>query len=104
MKPMLTHLAALLVATATAWSVPPLNATVSSDQVLEKDFLGFGVEWGYEGNRPDNNLNNSVWTKHWPERFRADGSGLRRNPAADRDETGRDEPDSLGGQSADEVA
>jgi hypothetical protein len=44
-----------------------LTATVSSDRVLEKRFLGFGTEWEYEGDRPDNNLDNPVWTKHWPE-------------------------------------
>ena len=40
-------LAALLLASLAAWSVPPLTATVSADQVLEKNFLGFRVEWEY---------------------------------------------------------
>ena len=47
-----------------------LTATVSSDRILEQDFLGFGVEWEYEGDRPDNNLSNPVWTNHWPEMMR----------------------------------
>ncbi len=47
-----------------------LGATVFTDQVLAGDFLGFGVEWEYEGDRPDNNLDNPAWTNHWPEMVR----------------------------------
>jgi hypothetical protein len=62
--------AALLLSPLLGWCATPLRAIVSSDQVLEKNFLGFGVEWEYEGNRPDNNLDNPVWTNHWPEMVR----------------------------------
>lgn len=45
----------------------PLAATILADRVLEKSFLGFGMECEYEGDRPDNNVRNLVWTNHWPE-------------------------------------
>ena len=70
MKATLLFLASLLLAPLVAWCAAPLTVTVSADQVLEKHFLGFGVEWEYEGNRPDNNLDNPAWTKHWPEMVR----------------------------------
>ena len=70
MKHILIILTALLLALPAAWPVPPLTATVSADKVLEKNFLGFGVQWEYEGNRPDLNLANPVWTNHWPEMAR----------------------------------
>ena len=41
--------------------------TIFADRVLEENFLGFGMEWEYEGDRPDNNVDNLVWTNHWPE-------------------------------------
>lgn len=57
----------LLLTTVVALAAQPLSVTVSSDQVLEKNFLGFGVQWEYEGDQPDNNHNNPVWTNNWPE-------------------------------------
>jgi hypothetical protein len=45
----------------------PLSVTVFPDRILERNFLGFGVEWAYEGDGPENNLNNPVWTNHWPD-------------------------------------
>ena len=59
--------------TGLALAVPPaltmraLSVTVFPERVLERNFLGFGAEWEYEGDRPENNLNNPVWTNHWPE-------------------------------------
>ena len=44
-----------------------LSVIIASDRVLEERFLGFGAEWEYEGDRPENNLNNPVWTNHWSE-------------------------------------
>lgn len=45
----------------------PLEITVSSDRILEKNFLGFGMEWEYEGDHPENNVENPVWTNRWQE-------------------------------------
>jgi hypothetical protein len=47
-----------------------LIATVSSDRILASEFLGFGVQWEYEGDRPENNRNSPVWTNRWPEMLR----------------------------------
>ena len=63
-------LVALLLAPLVARAGPTLVATVSPGRVLEKSFLGFGVQWEYEGSRPDINLHNPVWTNHWPEMVR----------------------------------
>jgi hypothetical protein len=41
--------------------------SVYPDWVLEKNFLGFGVQWEYEGDHRDNNVDNPVWMKRWPE-------------------------------------
>jgi hypothetical protein len=60
----------LLLATVAAFPAPPLDVTISADQVLEKSFLGFGVQWEYEGDRPENHVHNPVWTNHWPEMVR----------------------------------
>ena len=43
------------------------NVTFSAVQTLEKNFLGFGVEWEYEGDHPENNLGEPVWTNRWTE-------------------------------------
>ena len=56
--------------TARPPSTAALVVTVAPDQVLEKHFLGFGAQWEYEGDHPENNLSNPVWTKHWPEMVR----------------------------------
>jgi len=40
---------------------------IHPDRVLEKRFLGFGVEWEYEGYRRDLNIDNPIWEKRWPE-------------------------------------
>jgi hypothetical protein len=42
-------------------------ATVYPDWVLEKNFLGFGVQWEYEGDHRDNNVDNPAWMQRWPE-------------------------------------
>jgi hypothetical protein len=60
---------------AAAQEVPPSTGdvrvvTVSIERVLEKNFLGFGVEWEYEGDRPDLNVENIVWTNRWAEMVR----------------------------------
>ena len=70
MRHVSTFLSALLLAPLAAWPASPLAATVSADTVLEQRFLGFGVQWEYEGNRPDLNLANPAWTNHWPEMVR----------------------------------
>ena len=44
-----------------------LRVGVSADQILAKDFLGFGVQWEYEGQFSDNNISNAVWAARWPE-------------------------------------
>jgi hypothetical protein len=52
---------------AAATGKSGIVATVYADWVLEKNFLGFGVQWEYEGDHRDNNVDNPVWMKHWPE-------------------------------------
>ena len=47
---------------APAWVVQ-----IHPDRVLEMRFLGFGVQWEYEGYRRDLNIDNPIWAKHWPE-------------------------------------
>jgi len=47
---------------APAWVVQ-----IHPDRVLEMRFLGFGVQWEYEGYRRDLNIDNPNWAKHWPE-------------------------------------
>jgi hypothetical protein len=44
-----------------------IAVTVYPDWVLAKNFLGFGVQWEYEGDHRDNNVDNPVWMKHWPK-------------------------------------
>jgi len=46
------------------------SVTVSPDRVLERNFLGFGVEWEYEGDHPENHVANPIWTNRWPEMVR----------------------------------
>lgn len=41
--------------------------TISPDRMLEQHFLGFGVQWEYDGLRPQLNLANALWKNHWPE-------------------------------------
>ena len=67
---------AVALAAVSAWAgqdkAPLLSRSarvvnVTPDRVLERHFLGFGVQWEYEGDHPENNLDNPVWTNHWPE-------------------------------------
>jgi hypothetical protein len=63
------------VSTWAAQETPPSPraarvVAVSAERVLEKHFLGFGIEWEYEGDRPDLNVDNVVWASHWPEMVR----------------------------------
>ena len=60
----------MLCARACALAEPAdqaLAVTISPDQILASEFLGFGVEWEYEGDHPELNLDNPVWQGHWPE-------------------------------------
>ena len=43
------------------------DIAVYPDWILAKDFLGFGVQWEYEGHNRENNIENPAWVKHWPE-------------------------------------
>ncbi|MCY3019738.1 MAG: cellulase family glycosylhydrolase [Planctomycetota bacterium] len=79
MKCFLTLIAALLMAPSVALQAADARdasgtsntvVTVHAARVLERNFLGFGAEWEYEGDQPDNNLNNPVWTANWPEMIR----------------------------------
>lgn len=68
-------LLALLACAVTAASgsnaheaaTPLLEVRIDRARVLEKHMLGFGVEWEYEGDKPEWNVENAVWLKHWPE-------------------------------------
>ena len=40
---------------------------IAAGHELERSFIGFGVEWEYEGDRRDLNLDNPLWTERWPE-------------------------------------
>lgn len=60
----------VLCARACAVAAPAdqaLAVTIPPDQVLVSEFLGFGVEWEYEGDHPELNLENPVWQGRWPE-------------------------------------
>ena len=35
--------------------------------VLEKNFMGFGVQWEYEGSAPQINIDNPKWLARWAE-------------------------------------
>lgn len=50
--------------------VAALVLTLSPDRILQSNFLGFGVEWEYEGDRPDLNVENALWESRWPEMVR----------------------------------
>lgn len=49
----------------SAWQV-----TVDPVRVVEKSMVGFGVEWEYEGDRPEWNVENEMWLRRWPEMVR----------------------------------
>ena len=62
---------ALLIAQVHGETSPPKTyppvIQIHPDRVLEKRFLGFGVQWEYEGYRRDLNIDNPIWEKRWPE-------------------------------------
>jgi hypothetical protein len=43
-----------------------LTVTVDPGQVLTRTFLGFGVQWEYEGDRPELNSDEPAWNRNWP--------------------------------------
>ncbi|MBI5830682.1 MAG: hypothetical protein HZB16_00040 [Armatimonadetes bacterium] len=56
-----------LLASAPLWAAePPLVATIDTGRVLADPFLGFGVQWEYEGDHPENNVANPTWEANWP--------------------------------------
>lgn len=57
----------LAFADAEAWDAEPWELRIDTTKVMEPRLLGFGVEWEYEGDRPDWNVENDVWLRHWPE-------------------------------------
>ena len=67
----LVFLLAPQAAAAQVGSGTPHDAvTISPDRMLEQHFLGFGVQWEYDGLRPQLNLANAMWKNHWPEMVR----------------------------------
>ena len=46
---------------------PPLEMRIDTTRVLEKQMLGFGVEWEYEGDRPEWHVANEAWWRRWPD-------------------------------------
>lgn len=63
----LTPLAARAAEDALARPAPARVVQIHPDRVLEKRFLGFGVQWEYEGYRRDLNIDNPVWKNRWPD-------------------------------------
>ena len=52
---------------AVARPAPARIVHIHPDRVLEKRFLGFGMQWEYEGSRRDLNIDNPIWTNRWPD-------------------------------------
>lgn len=47
-----------------------IETRVDTTRVLQKNILGFGIQWEYEGDRPGWNIENPLWLSRWPEILR----------------------------------
>ena len=44
----------------------PNLLTIYQNEILSSTFIGFGVQWEYEGDKRNLNIDNPVWRSHWP--------------------------------------
>ena len=60
--------ALILVLTASGTpAAERVDVTLDPRHILEKQFMGFGVQWEYEGSAPLLNIDNPRWVARWAE-------------------------------------